>query len=151
MLLAVALASGCREKSYVRPQIVDATEFAMYSVRTEPDETHQIAVTAPDGSAWHREEVPGLNLRHIELKEVYSVVDADGGGIVVVPVQPQFYGALASWSRARMGNSLIFVFKGRPIGRVIEIVHEFSGPVGVRFSSEQPVVDLAGALNEYAE
>jgi hypothetical protein len=129
---------------------VNLEDFAMYSARSTPDETHTIEVTAPDGTTWYREGTPGLDLGHITFSGVHAVSDPDsGGGIVVVPVAPEHYDTLSSWSRERIGNSVVYLYEGERVGALIRIEHEARSLLSVRTESRDAAERLAQYLRSY--
>ncbi len=153
LLLIVAVTgcwSGCYRETPVRARVVNLEDFAMYSARSTPDETHTIEVTAPDGTTWYREGAPGLDLGHITFSGVHAVSDPDsGGGIVVVPVAPEHYDTLSSWSRERIGNSVVYLYEGKRVGALIRIEHEARSLLSVRTESRDAAERLAQSLRSY--
>lgn len=149
LLGIVALQCNCREKRYVRAQIIDADEFAIYAVQRSSDSTYSEEMTADDGSTWFRETAAGLDLRHISLIDVHAVEDPDGKGIVVIPIKPEYYDILSKWSRDRVGGEVLFVFKGQIVGSVVRLEAELRSVVTVQLDTPSQASQLADALTSY--
>ena len=147
VMLSALCASACRDSQRGAGRTVSADEFALYAVRPEPDSDHNTPVTMFDGSNWYRNDVPGFNLRHVRLRDVSACSDPRTlTGIVVVPLKNEHWNALSEWMRARMGQSVGFVFRGRVVGRIVTVVSDPRGQVVVRTPSEQEAERLAAEI-----
>lgn len=149
IVLAVCASTGCEEK-LVRGKVINDNEFAMYAAVTEADETHRVRVDCPGGDTWYREENAGLNLAHIELRRVYVAADRDGPSwYVLIPVKSDHYRALEAWSRERVDDHILFLYRGQPVGEPWALVHEVRADVTLRFKSEKRAKWLEAELRGY--
>lgn len=150
VLSILVCVAGCREDVPVRGHVASPGEFALYSVTREQDDTHIIPVTAKDGAIWYREEACGLDLRHIDMAGVYAAVGAKGaGGSVFIKVKPEHYESQSSWSRARIGQSIAFVFRGKIVGQIERLPCEMRGSPCVETATWDEAERLVAELKSY--
>lgn len=112
MTITLVLLTGCRSKEPARPQYVDPSFLELVSLSSSIDDTHAIAVKAPDGSTWYREADAGLDLRHCDLKQIGIRTAYDGSWGLTVDVKRSHWEDLYEWSWARIGKEIGFVLDG---------------------------------------
>ena len=114
--VTVAVAASCKRANNRSRRVpsgtVNASFFELYSVRHTADQTHMIAITARDGSVWHRETLPILDLSHCHFENALLEQAPDGRYSVCFRVKKSYRTRLERWTQTHIGEHVGLALEG---------------------------------------
>lgn len=152
ILLTGVYIHGCyRDKGVpVHATIINAADFALYTITERPDSVHTIQIKDDAGNTYYRDSNPGIDIRQFQFRQMYVAASKKkGGSCIMIHIKPEYAETINRWANNNIGQKAAFIFLNKPVGEPDIIRGGIYGLVTIEMNSVDQAYKLLEELKQY--